>query len=132
MACGDDVGKTHGVDGVERKMSQLTIFDFIENEHSEILDKIQSAFPDWEAIGYTKTFDWGWSDDYAAIIRRGDEYMWVRVELYKDGRVRAGYTQRKDFGPHWFEKYEQKKRHWVWRSLDDRNRVFEIARQNMG
>lgn len=114
-------------------MNQLTIFDFVEDEQiadSVILNRIQSAFPGWEAIGYIKDWDWGTSEEYAAIIRRGDKYMWVRVELYKDGRVRAGYTQRKDFGPHWFEKYEQQKRHWVWRSLDDRNRVFEIARQN--
>ena len=115
-------------------MNQLTIFDFVEDEQiadSVILNRIQSVFPNWEVLGYMKDWEWGKSDDYAAIIRRGDEYMWVRVELYKDGQVRAGYTQRKDFEPHWFEKYEQKKRHWVWRSLEDRNRVFEIARQNM-
>ncbi|NNV07156.1 hypothetical protein ETC03_12275 [Geobacillus sp. MMMUD3] len=113
-------------------MSQLTIFDFVENEQqadSEILDKIQGAFPTWEALGYAKEFDWGWSEDYSAIIRQGDQYEWVRVEFYRDGRVIAGYTRRRDFIPYWFEKYEQKRRHWVWRSLDDRNRVFEIARQ---
>ncbi|BBW97246.1 hypothetical protein ACPVTF_04070 [Geobacillus icigianus] len=114
-------------------MSQLTIFDFVENEQqvdSAILDKIQGAFSGWEALGYAKEFDWGWSEDYSAIIRQGDQYEWVRVEFYRDGRVIAGYTRRRDFIPYWFEKYEQKRRHWVWRSLEDRNRVFEIARQN--
>ncbi|WJQ12777.1 hypothetical protein QT238_11355 [Geobacillus stearothermophilus] len=114
-------------------MNQLTIFDLSEDDRQAdpvLLEKIQSAFPGWEAIGYTKTFDWGWSEDYAAIIRRGDEYMWVHAELYKDGRVRAGYTQRKDFEPHWFERDEKKGKHWIWRSLDDRNRVFEVSRQN--
>jgi hypothetical protein len=120
-------------------MNQLTIFDFVEDEQiadSVILNRIQSAFPGWEAIGYTKTYEWNWKDgkqeDYSAIIRRNDEYLWVHVWLYADGRTQAGYVQRSDFEPHWFERYEKQGERWIWRSLDDRNRVFEIARQNMG
>jgi hypothetical protein len=116
-------------------MNQLTIFDFVEDEQTadtNILNRIQSAFPGWEAIGYMKDCEWGKSDDYAAIIRCDNVYKWVRVELYHDGRSRAGYTRRTDFEPYWFDHYEKKGKHWVWRSLDDRNRVFEIARQNMG
>ncbi|OAT74543.1 hypothetical protein [Parageobacillus thermoglucosidasius] len=116
-------------------MNQLTIFDFVEDEQiadSVILNRIQSAFPGWEVLGYMKDWEWGKSDDYAAIIRRDNVYKWVRVELYHDGRSRADYTERTDFEPYWFEQYEKKGRHWVWRSLDDRNRVFEVARKNMG
>jgi hypothetical protein len=119
-------------------MNQLTIFDFVEDGQiadSVILNKIQSAFPGWEAIGYVKTYEWNWKDgkqeDYSAIIHQGGIYKWVRVELYHDGRSRAGYTRRTDFEPYWFDLYEKKGKLWVWRSLDDRNRVFEIARQNM-
>jgi hypothetical protein len=38
-------------------MNQLTIFDFVGDEQiadSAILNRIQSAFPGWEAIGYMK------------------------------------------------------------------------------
>ncbi|MGG3792512.1 hypothetical protein ABEV41_12510 [Geobacillus thermodenitrificans] len=62
-------------------MNQLTIFDFIENgqqANSAILDKIQGAFPGWEALGYAKEFVWDWGEDYSAIIRRGDQYMRAR------------------------------------------------------
>lgn len=116
-------------------MNQLTIFDFIENgqqANSAILDKIQGAFPGWEALGYAKEFVWDWGEDYSAIIRRGDQYECVRVELYRDGRVSAGYTRRRDFVTRWFERDEEKGRHWVWRSLEDRERVFGVARQNKG
>jgi hypothetical protein len=119
-------------------MNQLTIFDFVEDGQiadAGILSKIQSAFPGWEAIGYTKTYEWNWKDgkqeDYSAIIHQGGIYKWVRVELYHDGRSRAGYTERTDFEGYWFDLYEKKGKRWVWRSLDDRNRAFEIARQNM-
>jgi hypothetical protein len=113
-------------------MNQLTIFDFVDVEKVDdiVLRGIQSAFPGWEVLGYMKDWEWGTRDDYAAIIRRGDVYKWVRVELYHDGRSRAGYTERTDFEEYWFDLYEKKGKHWVWRSLDDRNRVFEIARQN--
>lgn len=117
-------------------MNQLTIFDFVEDEQTadtNILKRIQSAFPGWEAIGYTKTYEWNWKDgrqeDYSAIIMRNDEYLWVHVWLYEDGRAQPGYVQRSDFEPHWFERYEKQGKRWLWRSLDDRNQVFEIARQ---
>jgi hypothetical protein len=114
-------------------MNQLTIFDFVEDVQIadiSILNRIQSAFPGWEVLGYMKDWEWGTSDDYAAIIRYEGIYKWVRVELCHDGRSRAGYTERTDFEEYWFDLYEKKGKHWVWRSLDDRNRVFEIARQN--
>ncbi|OPX04941.1 hypothetical protein [Geobacillus sp. LEMMY01] len=114
-------------------MNQLTIFDFVEDEQiadSVILNRIQSAFPGWEVLGYTRDWDWGWCEDYAAIIRRGDEYMWVHAELYKDGRARAGYTWRRDFEPHWFERYEKQGKRWFWRSAEDRDKVFKTAKQN--
>ena len=119
-------------------MNQLTIFDFVEDEQmadTNILNRIQSAFPGWKAIGYTKTYEWNWKDgkqeDYSAIIRRNDEYLWVHVWLYEDGRTQPGYVQRADFEPYWFDRYEKEGKHWVWRSLEDRSRVFEIARENM-
>jgi len=110
---------------------QMTIFDFVEDGQIadiSILNRIQSAFPGWEVLGYIKDWEWGKSDDYDAIIHQNGVYKWVSVELYHDGRSRANYTERTDFEPYWFDQYEKK--HWVWRSLDDRNRVFEIARQN--
>ncbi|WP_044737072.1 hypothetical protein [Geobacillus kaustophilus] len=114
-------------------MNQLTIFDFVEDEKvdDKTLRRIQRVFPGWEVLGYMKDWEWGTSDDYAAIIRCDDVYKWVRVELYHDGRSRAGYTERTDFEQYWFDLYEKKGKHWVWRSLEDRERVFEIARQNM-
>lgn len=119
-------------------MNQLTIFDFVEDGQIadiSILNRIQSAFPGWEVLGYAKYWEWDWKggkqDDYSAIIRRDDVYKFVRVELYDDGRSCAGYTERTDFEPHWFEDKKQKKRkHWFWRSLEDKNKVFEIARRN--
>lgn len=118
-------------------MSQLTIFDFVEDERSnktqadpDILNRIQSAFPGWEVLGYIKDWDWGTSEEYAAIIQQDDQYKWVRAEVYRDGCSRAGYTERTDFEPHWFERYEKQGKRWFWRSAEDRDKVFKTAKQN--
>jgi hypothetical protein len=113
-------------------MNQTTIFDFLEGEKmdEQLVERFAKLFPEWEVLGYVKDWEWGKSDDYKLVIHRDGIYKWVRVELYHDGRSCAGYTQRTDFEPHWFEWYEQRKRHWVWRSLEDRNRVYEIAMKN--
>ncbi|EZP77594.1 hypothetical protein H839_08174 [Parageobacillus genomosp. 1] len=113
-------------------MNQTTIFDFLEGEKpdEQLMERFAKLFPEWEVLGYVKDWEWGKSDDYKLVIHRDGIYKWVRVELYHDGRSCAGYTQRTDFEPHWFEWYEQHKRHWVWRSLEDRNRVYEIAMKN--
>jgi hypothetical protein len=114
---------------------QMTIFDFVDDGKtvdSVRLNRIQSIFPDWEVLGYVRSWEWEKSDDYTAVVHRDGVYKMVHAELYHDGKNRAAYGQRIDFEPHWFDWYENEGRHWVWRSLDDRNRVMEAAIYNRG
>lgn len=115
-------------------MNQMTIFDFLEDENEkpnqQLMERFAKLFPEWEVLGYVKEWEWGKSDDYALVIHRDGIYKMVHAELYHDGRSRIGYGERTDFEPDWFEWYEKRGRHWVWRSLEDRNRVYEIAMKN--
>jgi hypothetical protein len=114
-------------------MDQLTIYDFLEsaNASDNIFDRLSNIFDGADVLGYVRAWEWEKSDDYTVIIHCDGTYKMVHVELYHDGRWRMGYSERSDFEPHWFDWYEKRGRHWVWRSLEDRNRVFEVARQNL-
>jgi hypothetical protein len=112
-------------------MDQLSIYDFLEAEtpNQEMFNRLSSLFPNWDVLGYVRSWEWGNSDDYTLVIHRDGIYKMVHAELYHDGRSRIGYGERSDFEPHWFDWYEKRGRHWTWRSLQDRERVFEIARR---
>jgi hypothetical protein len=110
-------------------MEQLTIFDFVDNEvDQEVLACIEQLFPGWTALGYAFEFDWGDCRDYSAMICRDNQYKWVHVAIYRDGKCRVRYSgERTDFEPYWFR---NKKRVWVWKSIEAKERVLEVARKN--
>lgn len=104
-------------------MKQISIFDFLDTEKPDdsLIQRFQAIFRDCEILGYVKAYEWGKSDDYTLVIERNGVCEIVHAELYHDGRNRMAYGRRTDFEPHWFEWHENKKRFWVWRSLEDRN-----------
>jgi hypothetical protein len=113
-------------------MSQTTIFDFLDTEKPDdsLMERFQSIFPGYEILGYVKEYEWGKNDDYALVVERDGICEIVHAELYHDGQDQKAYGRRRDFEPHWFEWHEKRGRHWVWRSLEDRNRVYEMAMKN--
>jgi hypothetical protein len=125
---------TNDPEGKYLCMNQLSIFEFVQDEKEKpndvILSRLQYLFPDWEVLGYVRSWEWGKYDDYSVVIHRDGMYKMAHAELYHDGYSRMGWSARTDFEFHWFKWYEERDRHWAWRSLEDRNRVFEIAINN--
>jgi hypothetical protein len=109
---------------------QLSIYDFLEEGvHDNILDRLSNIF-NAEVLGYVKTWEWAKSDDYTLVIHKDGVYKIVSAELYHNGKWRIEYGEGTNFEPCWFEWIEKLGRNWVWRSMEDRERVFEVARQN--
>ena len=76
---------------------------------------------------YYEQLKWLQNNKQILFFRLQPRYL-LQEAFEKDGKSYRKIEYIADFEPYWFDQYEKK--HWVWRSLDDRNRVFEVARQN--
>lgn len=96
--------------------------------------RLERLFPMSELLGYLHFYDWSWAADYWVAIRTegrgGSFYYYLRsVTLYHDGKAHPGYISSEDFTPHSFES-KSKGRKWIWRSVDHREDIYQIALKN--
>ncbi len=113
-------------------MKQLSIDDFLQSSFPDpnLLIRLSALFSGWEVVGCISVYCWSQKDDYTVMIWNGNRYHLVTATICQDGKDYAGYIERDDFEPSWFD--SKKGKEWVWISLDHKNGVIDTAQKNIG